>query len=84
MSLNRSHWSEEDTDRLRALIASGASAQRASVALRRSISLIKKKARDIGLPFASEYELRAKRRLIFQNSVDAARTFRRIGGGRDE
>ena len=47
--------------RLKAAIASGASAQRASVALRRSLSATRLIARDIGLPFPSDAELRAKR-----------------------
>jgi hypothetical protein len=63
-------WSDEDTARLRALVASGASALRASVALRRSLSVTKNKARALGVPFPSEAELRAKRRRIFLNSTD--------------
>jgi GcrA cell cycle regulator len=84
MKLKLTSWSEEDVDRLKALIASGASAQRASVALRRSLSATKLKARDIGLPFPSERELRAKRRSILQNSVDAPRAFTRASGNRYE
>jgi hypothetical protein len=63
-------WSESDAERLKALIASGASALRASVALKRSLSVVKLKARELGVPFQSEAELRAKRRRIFQNSID--------------
>jgi hypothetical protein len=63
-------WSDEDTERLRALVASGASALRASVVLRRSLSVTKNKARSLGVPFPSEAELRAKRRRIFLNSTD--------------
>ena len=66
-------WSESDAERLRALIASGASAIRASVALKRSLSVTKLKARELGVPFPSEAELRAKRRQIFQNSTDGPR-----------
>jgi hypothetical protein len=66
-------WSESDAERLRALSASGASALRASVALKRSLSVVKLKARELGVPFQSEAELRAKRRRIFQNSTDGAR-----------
>ena len=66
-------WSESDAERLRALIASGASALRASVALKRSLSVTKLKARELGVPFPSEAELRAKRRRIFQNSTDGPR-----------
>jgi hypothetical protein len=66
-------WSESDAARLKALVASGASALRASVALKRSLSVTKLKARDLGVPFQSEAELRAKRRQIFQNSTDRPR-----------
>jgi hypothetical protein len=66
-------WSESDAERLKALIASGASALRASVALKRSLSVVKLKARELGVPFQSEAELRAKRRRIFQNSIDGQR-----------
>jgi len=66
-------WSEDDAEQLRALIASGASALCASVALKRSLSVTKLKARELGVPFPSEAELRAKRRRIFQNSSDGPR-----------
>jgi hypothetical protein len=66
-------WSESDAERLRVLIASGASAFRASVALKRLLSVTKLKARELGVPFQSEAELRAKCRRIFQNSTDGPR-----------
>jgi hypothetical protein len=71
-------WTESDAERLRALIASGSSALRASVALKRSLSVIKLKARELGVPFPSEAELRAKRRRIFQNSTDGPRHCARL------
>ena len=71
-------WSESDAERLRALIASGASAIRASVALKRSLSVTKLKARELGVPFPTEAELRAKRRQIFQNSADGPRIGARL------
>jgi GcrA cell cycle regulator len=63
-------WSEEELDRLKAVVASGASALRASVILKRSLKQIKKKARELGVPFPSEADLRTMRRQIFHNSVD--------------
>jgi len=54
-------WSEEEVNQLKALVASGASALRASVVLRRSVLQIKKKARNLSVPFHSEAELRKKR-----------------------
>jgi hypothetical protein len=38
--------------------------------LKRSLSVTKLKARELGIPFPSEAELRAKRRRILQNSAD--------------
>jgi hypothetical protein len=58
---------------LKAVVASGASALRASAILKRSLKQIKKKAREFGVPFPSDADLRTKRRKIFQNSVDGAR-----------
>ena len=71
-------WSESDAELLRGLIASGASALRASVALKRSLSVTKLKARELGVPFPSEAELKAKRRRIFQNSTDGPRHCARL------
>jgi hypothetical protein len=64
-------WSEEEIHRLKKLVALGASALRASVVLQRSLKMIKRKARDVGTPFSSEAELRAKRRGIVLNSGDS-------------
>jgi hypothetical protein len=66
-------WTEEDDERLKALIASGASALRVSVALKRSLPVIRKKALLLGTPFPNASELRARRRQIFQNSIDGPR-----------
>jgi hypothetical protein len=46
-------WSEEDTELLKKLHAAGASALRASVALKRNKSRIMEKARKLGVPFPS-------------------------------
>jgi hypothetical protein len=71
-------WSEGDAERLKSLVTSGASALRASVVMKRSLSVTKLKARDLGVPFQSEAELRAKRRQIFQNSADGPRIGSRL------
>jgi hypothetical protein len=55
-------WSEREYQRLKELVASGASALRASVVLKRSMMSVRNKARDLGTPFPSEIEERAKRR----------------------
>ena len=78
MAARKKVWTESDAERLRALIASGSSALRASVALKRSLSVTKLKARELGVPFQSEAELRAKRRRIFQNSIDGPRLCARL------
>ena len=65
-------WRDQEIDQLKALVTSGASALRASVALKRSVVQVKKKARELGFPFPLEADLRNKRRQIFQNSVDRA------------
>jgi hypothetical protein len=62
---------EDDVKRLKELVASGASAARASIALKRSIAVTKNKARDLGVPFRPDAELRKERKKIFQNSANS-------------
>jgi hypothetical protein len=76
-------WSKDDVERLKALVASGASALRASVALKRSLPVTKLKARDLGIPFRSEAELKKERQQIFQNSSDAPRDRARFPASED-
>jgi hypothetical protein len=49
-------WSDEDTELLRKLHAAGASALRASIALKRGVPYIRARARELGFPFASVRE----------------------------
>ena len=63
-------WSDRDIERLKVLVASGASAVRASVALKRGLAVTKNKARDLGIPFRSEAEMKEDRKRMFQNSTD--------------
>ena len=65
-------WTEEEIDKLKTLVASGASALRVAAVLNRAVASVKHKARNLNVPFPAEQELRAKRREIFQNSIDAA------------
>jgi hypothetical protein len=67
--VRKNSWLESDDERLKALVASGASALRASIALKRSLAITKLKARKLGTPFPAEADLRAKRHEIFQNST---------------
>jgi hypothetical protein len=64
-------WSESDIEQLKTFVASGASAARTSVALRRSIAVTRNKARELGVPFRPDAELRKERKKIFQNSTNS-------------
>jgi hypothetical protein len=59
-------WTDDDLDKLRTLVASGASALRASAALKRRKSIVRIKARELGVPFPTDAEMRAKRRSTFE------------------
>jgi len=52
-------WTDQDEIRLRGLAASGASLVRATAALRRSSSSVKRKALDLGLAFRGVKQVRA-------------------------
>ena len=54
-------WTEEEDERLKALILSGASAVRASAALKRPLTTVKLKARKMGMPFRHDRELKKER-----------------------
>ena len=66
MPLIRS-WSESDVGRLKAMVASDASALRSSIALKRSLALTRRKANELGYPFRTAAELRNERRCIFED-----------------
>jgi hypothetical protein len=53
-------WTDEHVELLRSLVKKGASVARASVALKRTKASVRNKAREIGLPFATQKELRKK------------------------
>ena len=46
-------WTDEEISRLKKLQASGATVARASIALKRSKSYVREKARELGIPFAT-------------------------------
>jgi hypothetical protein len=58
-------------ERLKAMVISGASAFRASIALKCSLAVTKRKAKQLGYPFRTEAELRSERRRIFEDSASA-------------
>jgi GcrA cell cycle regulator len=62
-------WSERDIERLKGMVASGASALRASIALKRSLAMTKRKANELGFPFRSDAELRKERHRIFEDAA---------------
>jgi hypothetical protein len=55
-------WTAADFERLKRLHAEGASVARATVALQRSKSHLRAKARELGLSFATVRERRARHR----------------------
>jgi hypothetical protein len=65
-------WSDEDTALLKKLYASGASALRTSIALKRSKPYIMARARDLGIPFASIREVK-KRQMEREEAILAGR-----------
>lgn len=56
-------WNEEEIAQLRHLVAVGASAFRAVVALKRSRASVQNKAREIGSPFPAIHQSRKRLRL---------------------
>jgi len=61
-------WSESDIERLKAMVASGASPLRASIALKRSLAMTRRKSNELGCSFRTDAELRSERRRIFENA----------------
>lgn len=53
-------WTQEQDEKLRALIASGTSALRAAAALKRGTSSVRIRARKLGVPFPTVREVRRK------------------------
>jgi hypothetical protein len=70
-------WSEQDVHKFKALLESGASALRVAAVLGRSRRVVKQKAGELGIPFPTELELRAKRRRL-QNSIGKVSTIRNV------
>ena len=66
-------WTPEQIEKLQALVASGASATRAAAALNRKVFAVKKKANDLGTPFPSVREIRAKLKAAFESDPNSAR-----------
>jgi hypothetical protein len=58
MKKHRTSWSDEDNDRLKALVAQGVSLARAAVTLKRSLGAMRLQARKIGAPFPTMSQVR--------------------------
>jgi hypothetical protein len=63
-------WNEADDERLRQLIASGASVVRAAAAFNRTIANIRTQARKLDMPFPSISEARKKMMRVPSNRSD--------------
>jgi GcrA cell cycle regulator len=61
MRTRRPRWTDEEDERLRALVAQGASVIRAAAALKRTILSVRDHARKIGCPFPTLRVARQKR-----------------------
>jgi len=57
-------WMPDDERRLKEMCKAGVSAMRAAVALRRSITSIKSRARELGSPYLNERTLKRERRAL--------------------
>jgi hypothetical protein len=60
----KKEWTDSDCERLKSLVASGASLTRASVVLGRRVASIRNKARDLGCPFPHFHEMKKRTRRI--------------------
>jgi hypothetical protein len=64
----KTSWTEDDLARLRAHVASGGSAARAAIILKRSIVAVKRAARREGCPFPHDFSIRRKLRASAEQS----------------
>ena len=62
VTTKRRPWTAEELETLRRLLEEGASVYRASVVLNRPLTSVRIKARELGMPFPSKFELLRKRR----------------------
>lgn len=57
-------WTDDDQAKPKAMIEQGASALRISVAPNRPLTTVKQRARDMGVPFRTELDLKRERKKI--------------------
>jgi hypothetical protein len=60
MSLRKTSWTDTDNERLKALVAQGASLTRAAAAFKRTIVSVQSQARKLGTPFPHRRDARKK------------------------
>jgi len=60
-------WTEQECEKLKALVNAGASPFRAAGALHRSVNSVKSKARELGCPFQLLRSVKAKVRELLGN-----------------
>jgi len=68
-------WTEQDIARLKEMVETGVSAQRASVAFRRSIVAVKAQAKKCGFPFPDDRMLKRKRQGLESQGIGQRATF---------
>ena len=66
----RSSWDEQQLDRLRQHVVGGGSVYRASVIFKRPVFQIRLKAREIGCPFPTLRQIRAKTRIAASQRIN--------------
>jgi hypothetical protein len=64
MRQGKREWTPEESEKLKALVRTGTSPFRASVALSRSIMQVKKRAREVDCPFPHLRDVKARTRKI--------------------
>jgi len=57
-------WTDDDFVKLKELIGKGRSAQTVALALRRPVHSVKTRAREIGMPFRHDLDLKRERQRI--------------------
>jgi hypothetical protein len=67
MRRQNNFWSEEDIERLKVLIASGASPNRAAVVLKRTRAAVQGRARQLGMPFPHPRDVRKRLLALTKN-----------------
>jgi hypothetical protein len=68
--MNKAPWTDQEIDKLKALVSSGVSANRASVIFRRPLTSVRRKALELGVTFESEWHQNRKRDKLSQRPAN--------------